>query len=174
MGHQFEQRQDGMPALNNYRLPLSAPTRSMDLGLLYKALEQGQVTIGIRDGFIGDGGAARFHQAVRLLRIRRQMQIGEENLALAQLDPFAGLRLLDLHDHVGAGKDLGSAVGDDGARLAIGLVGGADACTRVGLDDDTVAGGDILTNGARGEADAIFVNFDFLWHSDAHRSTLPF
>jgi osmoprotectant transport system substrate-binding protein len=45
VGYEFEQRQDGMPALNNYRLPLSAPIRSMDLGLLYKALEQGQVTM---------------------------------------------------------------------------------------------------------------------------------
>jgi glycine betaine/choline ABC-type transport system substrate-binding protein len=45
VGYEFEQRSDGMPALNTYRLHLAAAIRSMDLGLLYKALEQGQVTM---------------------------------------------------------------------------------------------------------------------------------
>jgi glycine betaine/choline ABC-type transport system substrate-binding protein len=45
VGYEFEQRVDGMPALNKYHLPMSAAPRSMDLGLLYKALEQGQVTM---------------------------------------------------------------------------------------------------------------------------------
>ena len=45
VGYEFQQRNDGLPALNVYRLPMSAPPRSMDLGLLYKALEQGQVTM---------------------------------------------------------------------------------------------------------------------------------
>src|ERR1019366_7128191 len=45
VGYEFEQRIDGMRALNNYHLPMSAPIRSMDLGLLYKALEQQQVTM---------------------------------------------------------------------------------------------------------------------------------
>ena len=45
VGYEFEQRIDGKRALNDYHLPLSAPIRSMDLGLLYKALEQGQVTM---------------------------------------------------------------------------------------------------------------------------------
>jgi osmoprotectant transport system substrate-binding protein len=45
MGYEFEQRMDGMPALNQYHLPMSAAPRSMDLGLMYKALEQKQVTM---------------------------------------------------------------------------------------------------------------------------------
>jgi osmoprotectant transport system substrate-binding protein len=45
VGYEFQQRIDGLPALNRYHLPMSAPIRSMDLGLLYKALEQGQVTM---------------------------------------------------------------------------------------------------------------------------------
>jgi glycine betaine/choline ABC-type transport system substrate-binding protein len=45
VGYEFEQRLDGSPALSNYHLPLAAPTRTMNLGLLYKALEQGQVTM---------------------------------------------------------------------------------------------------------------------------------
>ena len=45
MGYEFEQRIDGMPALNQYHLPFGAPPRSMDLGLLYRALDEGQVTM---------------------------------------------------------------------------------------------------------------------------------
>jgi osmoprotectant transport system substrate-binding protein len=45
VGYEFIQRIDGLPALNSYHLPMAAPVRSMDLGLLYKSLEQGQVSM---------------------------------------------------------------------------------------------------------------------------------
>ena len=45
MGYEFQQRIDGMPALNQYHLPFAAPPRSMDLGLLYKALDEGSVNM---------------------------------------------------------------------------------------------------------------------------------
>ena len=46
VGYEFEQRADGLPALNKaYGFRWSGRPRSMDLGLLYKALEQGQVTM---------------------------------------------------------------------------------------------------------------------------------
>ncbi len=45
VGYEFEDRIDGMAALNKYHLPMAAPVRTMDLGLLYKTLEQGQVTM---------------------------------------------------------------------------------------------------------------------------------
>ncbi len=45
MGYEFAQRIDGMPMLNQYHLDFSAPPRTMDLGLLYKALDEGQVTM---------------------------------------------------------------------------------------------------------------------------------
>lgn len=45
MGYDFQGRIDGMPALSLYRLQTAASPRTMDLGLMYKALEQGQVTM---------------------------------------------------------------------------------------------------------------------------------
>ncbi len=45
MGYEFQQRIDGMPALDQYHLTFAAAPRSMDLGLMYKALELGQVTM---------------------------------------------------------------------------------------------------------------------------------
>jgi osmoprotectant transport system substrate-binding protein len=45
LGYEFDGRIDGMPALNKYHLPLIGSPRIMDLGLMYKALELGQVTM---------------------------------------------------------------------------------------------------------------------------------
>jgi osmoprotectant transport system substrate-binding protein len=46
VGYEFEQRADGLPALDRvYGIPWKGRPRSMDLGLLYQALEQGQVTM---------------------------------------------------------------------------------------------------------------------------------
>lgn len=45
-GYEFLERPDGMAALNReYRLEYDAATKSMDLGLLYRALEQDQVSL---------------------------------------------------------------------------------------------------------------------------------
>jgi glycine betaine/choline ABC-type transport system substrate-binding protein len=46
VGYEFEQRTDGLAALNKaYNLRWNGAPKTMDLGLLYKALEQGQVTM---------------------------------------------------------------------------------------------------------------------------------
>jgi glycine betaine/choline ABC-type transport system substrate-binding protein len=46
VGYEFEQRTDGLAALNKaYSLKWSGSPKTMDLGLLYKALEQNQVTM---------------------------------------------------------------------------------------------------------------------------------
>src|SRR5437588_12348745 len=100
------------------------------------------------------------------------MQIGKEDLALAQLRPFASLGLLDLHDHIGGGKNLGSAVGDDGSRLAVGLVRRSNSCARVRLDDDAVTCSHIFANRAWCQANAILLGLNLLWHTDAHRWAL--
>jgi osmoprotectant transport system substrate-binding protein len=44
VGYEFEQRPDGLPGLSNaYSLKFAAPPRTMDLGLLYRALDSHQV-----------------------------------------------------------------------------------------------------------------------------------
>ena len=46
VGYEFEQRPDGLPALDTaYGFRWNGRPKSMDLGLLYRALEQGQVTM---------------------------------------------------------------------------------------------------------------------------------
>jgi osmoprotectant transport system substrate-binding protein len=44
VGYEFEQRPDGLPGLQKtYHLPLTGAVKTMDLGLLYRALAQDQV-----------------------------------------------------------------------------------------------------------------------------------
>ena len=46
VGYEFQQRPDGLAGLlKTYQLPLHGTPKTMDLGLLYKALEQGQVSM---------------------------------------------------------------------------------------------------------------------------------
>ena len=46
VGYEFQQRPDGLAGLlKTYRIPLQGSPKTMDLGLLYKALEQRQVSM---------------------------------------------------------------------------------------------------------------------------------
>lgn len=46
MGYEFQQRSDGLDGLlTTYQLPIKGSPKTMDLGLLYKALEQGDVNM---------------------------------------------------------------------------------------------------------------------------------
>src|SRR5262245_11994564 len=46
VGYEFQQRPDGLAGLlKTYHLPIHGTPKTMDLGLLYKALEQGQVSM---------------------------------------------------------------------------------------------------------------------------------
>ena len=68
--------------------------------------QQRQAAARIGDRLIGDADRAGIQQPVRLLRIGREMQIGEKRLARAQPLDLDRLRLLHLHDHVGGGEHL--------------------------------------------------------------------
>jgi glycine betaine/choline ABC-type transport system substrate-binding protein len=58
VGYEFEQREDGLPGLRKvYPFQLNGAPRSMDLGLLYRAVEQGQVEMVA--GNSTDGAIAR-------------------------------------------------------------------------------------------------------------------
>ncbi|MGY4331562.1 hypothetical protein ACVWWG_005979 [Bradyrhizobium sp. LB7.2] len=134
--------------------------------------KQGEVTGRVGDGFIGDRSTAGGEQTFGLFGIRREMEVSKQDLAFAKLGPFALLRLLHLHDHVGLREDVASALGNDGPCPPINLVRRADAAARAGLDRHLVPGGDIFADHARGEPDAIFLHLDLLGHTDTHPGLL--
>ena len=132
--------------------------------------QQRQAAVFVGDGLVGHGDAAGIDEAARLLGVGRQVQIGEEDLRRAQHPPLRRLRLLDLDDHVGGGKDLGRGGDDARAGGRVGGIGGADARTRAGLHQHLVAGRGVLAHGRRRQADAVFLDLDFLGDADTHGS----
>jgi osmoprotectant transport system substrate-binding protein len=99
VGYEFEQRPDGLPGLEQaYGLKFAGPPRTMDLGLLYRALNEHQVDMiaaNSTDGQIAEFGLTVLeddrhyfppYQAVPLVRdaaLQRWPAIGAAALALA-------------------------------------------------------------------------------------------
>ena len=100
------------------------------------------------------------------------MQVREQYLALAQHLPFAGLRLLDLDNHVGGGENLRRAVDDPATRAAVRLVVHADALPCIVLDDHFVAAMNGFADAARRQSDAVLQYLDFPGDTDAHVALL--
>ena len=92
---------------------------------------------------IGDRGDAGSEQALGLVRIGRKMQISEEQMVVAQLHPFVGLRLLDLHDHVGLREHVGRSSAILAPAGTVGVVVSADAGAGARLDQNLMAVGAI-------------------------------
>ena len=122
----------------------------------------------IRHGLIGDRGGAGLHQAAGLLRIWREMKIGEENLVRLQPAILDGLRLLDLDDHVGFSEHGFSRGHDACAGLLIGCVIGEDAGAGAGLHHHLVAAGCQLAHRARHEPNPELIALDLCRNADAH------
>ena len=68
--------------------------------------EERQPAVAVGDGLVGDGDAARLHQRLGLVAVGGEVEVGEQDLVVAQRPAFLRLRLLHLHDHLGGGEDL--------------------------------------------------------------------
>ena len=108
-----------------------------------------------------------------LVGIGGKMQIGEQKLALPQHLAFIGLRFLDLDDHVGSGKNLGSSGEDHGTRRFVILIRKACANTCACLDQHLMAMGHGLHRGIGCDADTKLLRFNLFRTSDFHSVSLP-
>jgi hypothetical protein len=63
VGYEFQSRSDGMPLLNKYHLPMAAAPRSMDLGLLFKALSEAKGHDDRGERHRRPARVSRFHRA---------------------------------------------------------------------------------------------------------------
>jgi hypothetical protein len=77
------------------------------------------------DRLIGDADSPRGDEIPGLLRVRRKVQIGEQDLTWPQALALLSQRLLDLHHHLGIRKDRVRAVDDFSSGAAIVLIGEA-------------------------------------------------
>ena len=130
--------------------------------------QQRQPAVVVAHRLVGHGDAARRYQRPGLLRIGRQVQIGEQHLAVPQHGGLGGLRLLHLDDHVGAGEDLLRSLDDFGAGAFIIGVAEADGMAGAGLHQHAMAVMDRLAHARRRHADPVLLALDLLGHADEH------
>ena len=134
--------------------------------------QQGQAPEVVRDGLVGDRHALAVDEALRLDGVGRKMQVGEEDLILAQHRRLDRLGLLDLHDHLGALEDLLRGVDDLRAGRFVHVVVESDGGRGVALHHHLMAVGDEFPHGGRREPDPVLVDLDLLGHPDEHVNSL--
>ena len=96
------------------------------------------------------------------------MQVGVQDLAGTQHGAFHWLRLFHLHDHFGAGKNVGGSghqLGSGG--LVLGILQ-TDGGAGIVLHQHLVTVGNEFTYACRCQTDAKLVVLDFLGDSDQH------
>ena len=128
----------------------------------------------IRHGLVGDTGCPAFDQVSGLLRVRREVQVGEQNLTLTQHLALDRLRFLHFDDHVAHGKDLFGRIRNSTACLDVVLIGKSGAQSRARLNDNVMA----VPHGFAGrgwrDSHTKFLWFDFLRTSDFHVQSSSF
>jgi hypothetical protein len=121
---------------------------------------------------VGDARGAALEQAVGQPGIRREVQVGEQQMAGLEKRHLRGLGLLDLDDHVGAAEHRGGVRQDLGALGGVLLVqdGRAHPCPRLHHHLVTVVGK--LANAGWRQGDAVLIGLDLRGHSDDHGPSL--
>ena len=145
--------------------------RRQPTGDLAHRLEAGQHPAGDLDRLVGHRADAAGEQAFGQRPTGRQVQIGEQDLPLAQQFDLIRLRLLDLDDHLAVTEDF-SAVGQQNApRVAVLLVVEAGPIARAGLDEHLMPRRHVRPDAIRRQPDAILMPLDLLDRSQLHISS---
>ena len=92
-----------------------------------------------RNRFVGDAGCTTGDKVLGLCSIGGEMQVGKQEMPWGEHRPFDRLGFLDLDDHLGGTKDLGSRRSDLRSDRFVVAVLGADAKTSPALHDHIVA-----------------------------------
>src|SRR5207247_792954 len=119
----------------------------------------------LRHRLVGDANRPGGGEIPDLRRVRREVQVGEQDVLLVQLPALLGLRFLDFDDQLRLGENV---FGNSGSCLLIGRVGSADARSGAGLDDDLMAVRGHLAHRSRRQADPVLVGLQLLRHPDDH------
>ena len=131
--------------------------------------EQGQTTVDL-DSFVGQCGDAGPQQRFRQGAVRREVQVGEQNLPALQQGVFRGLRLLDLDDQLGPGKHRGMVLEQRGAGLGVFLIRIAGARPGRPLDKHGMPALNQLIRRGGEQGHAVFLLLNFLGKADDHSS----
>jgi len=124
--------------------------------------------VSVGDRLVRDGGDAGVEQRPCQAWLRREVQVGEQHLSLAEHRDLLLLRLLDLQDEIGAPEHRRGVRDDDGAGGLVGRVVDAAPKTRPFLHEDRMSGLDERANPGGDQADPVLVVLDFPGNSDLH------
>ena len=127
----------------------------------------------VGDGLVGYGGGAGTHQRAGLLGVRRQVQVGEQNLSRRKSGAFFQLRLLDLDDHLRCAENRVGVTGDLGAGSGVFRVVKPDTRACVGFDQHAVPFPGEPGCSIRRQSNPVLVNLYFFGNADAHFSSPP-
>ncbi len=119
-------------------------------------------------GFVGDGRDAGVDELGGELGLCGEVQVGEEDQALAEAVVLGRDGFLDLHDHVRTAPDVVSVVDDFGAGDRVFLVGDARAEACAALNQNGVSVGAELVDTCGRDGYAEFVVLDFFGDADDH------
>jgi hypothetical protein len=130
--------------------------------------QQRQAAALVDDRLVGDAGGAGLGQPTRQLGVRRQVQIGEQQVVGAQHRHLLRLRLLDSQDQLGLLEHAGR-VGRD-ARALGGVLRVRDRRTlaRPGLNDDLMTVLDQFPRTRRRQRHPVLVGLDLRRNSNFH------
>ena len=81
--------------------------------------QQRQGSVRFLNGFISDADRLAFNERLSLALVRRQMEIGENDLPFPDQIVFGGQRFFDMHDHVGSLKYFRRCVHDLRTRFGV-------------------------------------------------------
>ena len=129
--------------------------------------EQRQRAVGCLDGLVRDAGRAARDQRFGQLLARGEMEVGEEDLALAQPRILLGKGLLHLEHQLGGGPDLVDRCHPRADRLEV-PVGERASLPRPHLDQHFVPALHQFPGTGRGERHTVLVRLDLLDDADLH------
>ena len=126
--------------------------------------------VAVGHGLIGDAGRAALEHGVEQLAVGGEVEVCEEQLALADKLVFGGNRFLHLDDHVGGSVDVLDGGEDGGACGYIFRVGEAAALAGRVLNEQFMAVGHEFLHSRGGRAHAVLIVLDLFWDSDFHNA----
>ena len=120
------------------------------------------------DGLVGDGGDAGVDERLGQFRLGGQVQVREQDQALAEAVVFGLDRFLDLQHHVGAAPNV-VGLGDDlGTGDRVFLIRDAGAQASAALNENLVAVGAEFVDARCRDGDAELVVLDLFGYTDDH------
>lgn len=123
------------------------------------------------NGLVGDrcGAGVEYRPGARW--VRRQVEVGEENLVPAQPVVLRRDGFFDLQQQVRLGPDIISLIDDGGANRPVVIVGERRTDPGAGLDQYLVTMPDCLIHSRRRDRHPVLMILDLLGNTDPHGCT---